>query len=182
MPWPEAVKAYNPRTGELLWSCGGLTNLVYSSPLVTPDVVVAMAGFNGSYLAVKTGGKGDVTATHRLFLTPKANQRVGSGVLVGDYVYILNATGLAECIDWKTGNVVWNERAGTGAWGSMVHADGRLYVTNQRGETLVLAAKPQFEVLARNPLEERCNASPAFSNGEIFIRTFDHLWCIGPAK
>lgn len=179
MSWPDAVIAYNPRTGEQLWSCAGLTKLVYSSPLVTPEVVIAMAGFGGSYLAVRPDGKGDVTATHRLFLTPRASQRVGSGVVVGDHIYILNATGVAECIEWKTGKVVWNERAGMGgSWGSMVHADGRLYATNQRGETVVIAAKPEFQLIGVNPLGERCNASPAFSNGEVFIRTYGHLWCI----
>jgi hypothetical protein len=61
----------------------------------------------------------------------------------------------------------------------MVAAGDRLYVTNLNGETLVLAASPKFEVLARNRLEERTLASPAISDGEIFIRTYQHLWCIG---
>jgi outer membrane protein assembly factor BamB len=64
----------------------------------------------------------------------------------------------------------------------MVHADGRLYVTNQRGETYVLAAKPTYELLSTNPLGERSQSSPAFSNGEIFIRTYGHLWCISASK
>jgi outer membrane protein assembly factor BamB len=178
MTWPENVKAYNPRTGALLWTCAGLTRLVYTSPLVTPEVIVAMSGFGGSYLAVKPGGRGDVTATNRLWHVDRSTQRIGSGVIVGDHVYILNASGTAECIELKTGKTLWTERAGGSAWGSMVHADGRLYVTTQQGETLVLAAKPAFEIISRTPLSERSQSSPAFSNGEIFIRTYEHLWCI----
>jgi outer membrane protein assembly factor BamB len=119
-----------------------------------------------------------VTATHRLWQVEKATQRVGSGVIVGDHVYILNENGIMQCIELKTGNTLWAERAGGRTWGSMVHADGKLYVTSQQGETLVLSARPTFEVISRNPLHERTQSSPAFSNGEIFIRTYGHLWCI----
>jgi hypothetical protein len=182
MTWPEAVKAYNPKMGVLLWTCRGLGKLVYTSPLATPEVVVAMSGYGGPYLAVKTGGKGDVTETHRLWHVERAPQRVGSGVIVGEHIYILNDTGIVQCIELKTGQTLWSERVGAGTWGSMVHADGKLYVTSRQGETIVLAAKPTFEVLSRNPLNERSNSSPAFSNGEIFIRTYQHLWCISNKK
>jgi outer membrane protein assembly factor BamB len=89
MSWPNAVKAYHPKTGKVIWTCGGLTKLVYTSPLATPEVVVAMAGFYGTALAVKTGGKGDVTNTHRLWHHTKQNpQRIGSGVIVGGYLFM----------------------------------------------------------------------------------------------
>jgi outer membrane protein assembly factor BamB len=186
MSWPGVVKAYAPKTGELLWTCEGLDKdkatdrLVYTSPLVTPEVVVAMAGYGGPALAVKPGGKGDVTQTHRLWRLPTAPQRIGSGVIVGEHIYILNETGMMECLERKTGKTVFNERAGTGAWGSLVHADDKLYVINSDGETLVLAAKPKFEVISRNPLnKERTRASIAVSDGKLFIRTYEHLWCIG---
>jgi hypothetical protein len=61
----------------------------------------------------------------------------------------------------------------------MVHADGKVYFTDQRGTTLVLAASPKYEVLAKNDLGEHTNASIAISQGDIFIRTWKHLWCIG---
>lgn len=179
MTWPEAVKAYDPATGRLLWSCGGLGQLVYTSPLATPEVVVAMSGYGGPALAVVPGGEGDVTATRRLWHVERSTQRIGSGVIVGDYLYVVNANGVGQCLEWKSGRTVWTERVGGGTWGSIVHADGRLYVTNQMGETVVLAAKAQFEIVARNPLGERTQSSPAISNGTIYLRTYQHLWAIG---
>jgi outer membrane protein assembly factor BamB len=77
-----------------------------------------------------------------------------------------------------TGKSLWTERVGGEVWSSPVCAEGRLYVTNLEGETLVLAAKPTFEVLSRNPLKERTLASIAISDGSIFIRTYQHLWRI----
>lgn len=178
MPWPDALKAYEPMTGKLLWSCTGLGKLVYNSPLISPEVIVQMSGFGGPQMAVKTGGSGDVTSTHRRWREEPTTQRVGSGVIVGEHVYVVNENGIAQCIELNSGKTLWKERACGRVWGSMVHAGGRLYVTDQQGETVVMAAKPVFEVLARNPLGEKSQASPAFSNGEIFLRTYGHLWCI----
>jgi outer membrane protein assembly factor BamB len=88
-----------------------------------------------------------------------------------------------HCYDLKTGEDRWKDekRVGSGVtWGSMVHADGRLYVLMRNGETVVLAANPKFELLAVNKLGrgEDTNSSLAISNGNIFIRTFKNLWCI----
>ena len=84
-----------------------------------------------------------------------------------------------RCIELKTGKTVWQETVPGGVWSSLVRADGRLYVVSQRGETLVFAPKPEFELIARNPLKETTRASIAVSDGELFIRTYKHLWCIG---
>jgi outer membrane protein assembly factor BamB len=183
--WPGIVKSYNPKTGDVFWSCKGLEKdkaadrLVYTSPLATEEVVVSMAGYGGPSIALKTGGTGDVTETLRLWRHPNNPQRIGSGVVVGEHVYVVNEPGTAQCIEWKTGKILWSERVGAGAWGSLVHADGKLYVTNLDGETFILAAKPEFEVIARNPLKERTLASIAVSDGRLFIRTYKHLWCVG---
>jgi len=184
MTWPGVVKSYDPRSGELLWQCSGLAKdkapdrLVYTSPLVTQDVIVAMAGFGGAAIGVRTGGKGDVTESHRLWRHPSAQQRIGSGVIVGDHVFMVDEPGAFRCIECKTGKILWSEQLTKSTWGSLVRAGERLYITNRDGETFVLAAKPKFEVLSKNPLKETTQASVAPSNGEIFIRTFKHLWCI----
>jgi outer membrane protein assembly factor BamB len=183
--WPGVVKSYGPKTGEVFWSCRGLEKdksadrLVYTSPLATEEVVVSMAGYGGPSIALKTGGKGDVTESLRLWRHPNNPQRIGSGVVVGEHVYVVNEPGTAQCIEWQTGKIFWNERVGAGAWGSLLHADGKLYVTNLDGETFILAAKPEFEIIARNPLKERTLASIAVSDGRLLIRTYKHLWCVG---
>jgi outer membrane protein assembly factor BamB len=180
MSWPEELRAYDLKTGDELWTCKGLTKLAYTSPLVTQDVVVAMSGFGGAAIAVPPGGSGDVT-DKRLWRAEKNQQRIGSGVIVGEHVFMVNEPGQMMCIEWKTGKVLWQERLSEKAvWGSLLQAGERLYVTNSEGETFVLAAKPKFEVLARNPLpKETTRASIVASDGELFIRTYDHLWCIG---
>jgi hypothetical protein len=140
-----------------------------------------MSGFNGPALAVKLGGAGDITKD-RLWLQEKKNpQRIGSGVLVGAHVYMLEENGTPHCFEVKTGKEIWNagDRPGEGAWGSMVHGDGKLYVTSRNGATLVFAASPKYELLATNRLGEHADASIAISGGDLFIRTYKNLWCIG---
>jgi outer membrane protein assembly factor BamB len=183
--WPGIVKVYDPEKGTLLWSCKGLEKdkakdrLIYTTPLVTSEVIVAMAGFGGPAIALKPGEKGDVTDTNRLWRHPANPQRIGSGVLIGDHIFMVNEPGTAQCIEWKTGKVIWNERLCGSVWGSFVYADGRLYVTALDGETAILAPEPKFEVIARNKLGERTLSSLAISDHRLYIRTFKHLWCIG---
>jgi outer membrane protein assembly factor BamB len=185
---PGKFKAFDPATGKELWSCDGLVNkngdeLVYASPVYAGGIAVAMGGFHGGALAVRTGGKGDVTRTHRLWYDPASPQRIGSPVLVGEHLYIVNDSGLAQCLDLKTGLEVWQKPRLTGStWGSMVAAGGRLYVTSRDGETVVLAAGPKFKLLAKNHLREPVYASVTVSGGELFIRSYKHLWCIGAGR
>jgi outer membrane protein assembly factor BamB len=160
-----------------------LNPLVYTSPLYADGVIVAMGGFNGMALAVKTGGNGDVTETHRLWHHPKTKQRIGSGVIHDGHIYIHNDPGVAECFELQTGKLVWEERLkGPGPksdnWSSMVLAGDRLYVINKSGDAFVLRADPKFELLATNSLCEPMDASLAPSDGELYVRTHKALWCI----
>ena len=189
MSWPAQVKSYEPETGKPLWSCKGLEKegggdrLTYASALVSDKYVFAAAGYGGAAIGVKTGGTGDVTETHRLWRAAKNPQRIGSGVIVGDHAYVVNEPGVV-CIDLKTGKQAWDKPITGGAWGSIVHADGKLYLTSQRGETLVFAAKPdEYEEIAANKLDgSTTRASIVPSDGELFIRTYQHLWCIAAKK
>jgi outer membrane protein assembly factor BamB len=184
MCWPEHLRAYDPKTGDVHWTCKGLTKLVYTSPLVTPEVVVAMSGYGGKAIAVAPGGAGDVTDKRLWQSTKTPPQRIGSGVVIGEHVYVVNEPGGMMCIEWKAGKILWEEHlSGKAVWGSLVHSGERLYVTNSDGETFVVAAAPKFEVLARNALpKETTRASVVPSDGELFIRTYEHLWCIGKTK
>src|SRR4030095_10795801 len=102
MSYPQLLCAYEPVTGKELWRCDGLNELVYASPLAGSGVVVGMGGFLGTAIAVKNGGKGDVTATHRLWREERTKNRLGSGVIKDDHVYILNTEGIAECIELRS--------------------------------------------------------------------------------
>jgi len=183
--FPQFVRAFDPRSGQPLWHCDGLNELIYSSPIAGEGVLVGMGGYFGTSLAVKTGGTGNVTATHRLWQTVRTKNRLGTGVIAGGHVFILNTEGIAECLNLQTGASLWQERVkGSGSkgdsWSSMVLVDGHILCLNQGGETLVLKASPKFELVRVNPLDGALvNSSHAISNGEIFIRTQKHLWCIG---
>jgi outer membrane protein assembly factor BamB len=179
------VVACDPKTGARLWFCEGLgealADLVYPSPVVAGGIGVAFTGWvNGPTMGFKLGGSGDVTASNRLWLE-KQTQRVGSGVVVGGNVFIVNAgPGTAQCMECQTGKVRWSERLEGGeSWGSVVMAAGRLYVTSRKGVTTVFRPDPEkLEVLAMNDLGESSNATPAISDGQIFLRTDGHLYCI----
>lgn len=174
----------DPKTGKEIWFCRGLNPLIYTSPVFGEGLIVANGGFHGPDMAVRPGGKGDVTDTHKVWEGGRTANRLGSAVIKDGYMFLPTMPGMAECIDLKTGKTVWNERIrGSGAkndtWTSMVLAGDRIYVVNQSADTIVLRASPKFEILQVNPLDnEMCNSSIAASNGDIFIRTHKNLWCI----
>jgi outer membrane protein assembly factor BamB len=178
---PQHLKGFDPRTGAELWTCAGLGNLVYTSAVCSADgIVLAMSGFSGPAMAVRAGGHGVVTQTHRLWRHEQRNpQRIGSPVIVGSHAYILNETGLAQCLELTTGKDLWNkERVSSSAWASITGVGDRLYVSNRAGDTFVFAASPEFKQLAKNSIDEPVYASIAVSDGELFIRSYKHLWCI----
>lgn len=183
LSWPGRLAAYDLTTGEEHWTCDGLNKLVYTSPVAADGVALGLGGYNGSAVAVRLGGRGNVTSTHRLWLHEKERQRIGSAVVSGGHAYILNDPGVAECVELRTGRVAYAERVDTGkapaqSWSSMVLSGDRLYALTKAGDTVILRAAPKYEVLAINSLAEPTNASVAVSNGELFLRTHKALWCI----
>jgi outer membrane protein assembly factor BamB len=183
LPWPERLVSYNPKNGAELWTCRGLNPLAYASPLFADGIAVAMGGFGGKDFAVKVNGSGDVTETHRIWDHPKTKQRIGSGAIHDGHIYIHEDPGVAECIELKTGKIVWEERLkGPGAsgvnWSSVMIADGLCYTINQGGDCFVFKASPTFELVATNSLGEPSNSSIIASDGQLFIRTHQALWCI----
>ncbi len=182
---PTRVNSYDPQTGEILWSCDGISgpkgDLAYSAPLILDGFCVATAGFNGPSVGFRLGGTGNITEKNRTWRLEKNPQSIGSGVFIGKHIFKPNAgPGTIECLEAATGNVLWTDRGGGGIyWGSIIAAGGNLYVTNQKGTTIVFKPNSnEFELVAENALNETSNATPAISNGQIFIRTFKHLYCI----
>ncbi len=179
MSYPGVLYVLRPQSGEEVWRSEGLGKLVYTSPLISDGVAVSMSGYKGPLMGVRVGGTGDVTASHRLWHFERGPQRIGSGVIHDGHIYVVNDSGVAECLKLSTGKRVWRERLGAKSWSSVVLAGDRLYTADQEGNVFVVrAAKEKSEVVARNALGERMRASVAVSNGELFLRTYRHLWCI----
>jgi len=178
---PRFVQAYDAASGEPTWRVDGLGDLVYTDIVLGDGVAVAMGGYHGPAIGFKLGGTGNTTETNRLWQQTSRNpQRIGSGVIVDGLLYIANEIGLAQCLDPKTGTERWKARLpGSKLWGSTIFADGRLYTTNQEGTTIVWTPNAErLEVLAENRLGEHSNSTPAFSNGQIFLRTYENLYCV----
>jgi outer membrane protein assembly factor BamB len=147
-----------------------------------------MGGYGGFAIGVEPKGQGDLTAS-RLWQEKRNAQRIGSGVVKDGYLYMPNDPGVIQCIDPKTGRVVWQQRMKTNAsnastWSSFVLSGDRLYLVTKSTDTVVVKASPEkFEQLATNSVGDKMsNSSVAVSNGELFIRTYQNLWCIGGGK
>ena len=181
LPVPRKVKGIDPSSGKELWSCDGLGPLIYGSPTCSADgIVVVFSGYGGPCLAVKAGGAGDVTATHRLWRHErKIPQSIGSPVILGDRCYFVDEPGTARCFDIKSGEDVSERQEIAKTWSSMILADGRFYLATYGDGVHVLEASPKFTQLAHNKLgNEQMRASVSIADGEIYVRTFKNLWCI----
>ncbi len=190
---PTRVIGLDPDDGQLLWSCNGVSSdradLMYTTPLEQKQFVVALGGFGGPAMGIQLGGQGDITEQGRRWHrqapegSPRNPQRIGSGIVVDEYVYLANADGPGsiECFEMRTGQQRWKVRRTSDGphWASLLLVDGKLYATGQNGITRVFEPNPQEYVeLAVNDLGEQINATPAPADGEFFIRTWDRLYCI----
>jgi outer membrane protein assembly factor BamB len=180
----KCVASYDPDTGKPNWVIDGPTEQFVSSMVLHDGVLLMTAGYpDHCVMAIDPSGGGNVTKTHVLWSKKNEGGYVPSPVAVGGKLFVVDDGGVASCWDVKTGRRYWKERlSGKGHHASAVAADGRVYLTSDEGVTYVLRASAEFEVLARNPLGERVYASPAFSDGHIFIRGAAHLWCIAEKR
>ncbi len=178
------VQSYDPTTGEELWSCGGNRVEVIPTPVVGHGLVFCTSGRAGPTLAIRPGGRGDVTDTHVEWKTTRGSPFVPSPVLYGDYLYTLNdMSGIITNLNAKTGETIWQERLGRprreGISASPVIVDDKLFVTTDDGQTFVMKTGPEFELLHTNDIGERTLASPALVDGTWYIRTASQLIAIG---
>jgi outer membrane protein assembly factor BamB len=184
---PMTVLGLDPATGKRFWRSQGIPDGGYVCPSVVAHegIVYAIGGRTNTALAVRAGGRGDVTSTHELWRTNKGSN-VCSPVYHDGYLYwVHERSGIANCLNATTGQAVYQERLTPRpgvVYASALLADGKLYVVSQHEGTFVLAAKPEFELLAHNTFaddDSRTNASPAVSNGQLLLRTDSNLYCIG---
>lgn len=182
---PRQLTGFDPDTGTRLWLCEGIPDNYVCPSIVSRDgVVFAIGGRKNTAIAVRAGGRGDVTETHVLWRVERGSN-VTSPVWVDGHLYWLHESrGTAYCLSGDTGEVIYEERLDPKPgllYASIIAADGKLYAPSQDNGTYVVAAKPQFEQLAVNRFQEdpsRTNASIAVSRGQLIMRTDRAAYCI----
>lgn len=176
--------SFDPNDGKPFWNSDGVHRYVCPSVVAHDGIVYAIGGGHTS-LAVRAGGSGDVTESHGVWRKPKGSN-VGSPVYLDGHLYwATDGGGIICCQNAATGEFVFEKRLDPGSgtiWSSPVLADGKLYFVSQSKGTYVVAAKPDYELLANNTFADddtRTNASPAVHNGQLLLRTDKALYCIG---
>ncbi len=177
------VASYDPRNGKRHWIVDGPTEQFVASVVYDGKYVFATGGYPERHtLAIRPGGKGNVTDTHIAWRTTRGAAYVPSPIISGRYLLMVADSGIASCFEARTGKRHWMERLPGGHSPSPVSADGLVYFVSDQGATTVIRPSETFVVIAKNELGEPVSASPAISQGQIFLRTHQHLYCIGSKK
>jgi outer membrane protein assembly factor BamB len=177
----DAIQGFDPKTGERLWTAYAQGEGLVPTPVVGDGLIFAASGFEKTTLrGVKMGGKGDVTQTHFAWEQRKGVPTQPSLIYFKGHVYGITDGGIATCYKAESGDIIWQERIGGNHSASPVLADGKIYFLSEAGETAIIEANPEFSgILATNSVGEKCQASMAISQGNIFIRSDKHLFCVG---
>ena len=175
------ITSFDPDTGAENWVVVGPSEEFVATPVYSAKAGLIFASSSWPkrvLMAIRPDGKGDVTQTHVVWRDEKGAPYVPSMMVCGDYLLSVNHTGVAFCYEAATGTVLWQERIGSHR-ASSVLIEGIVYWINEGGEVNAIRPGPKFERVARYELGESCYASPAISDGQVFIRGFEHLWCVG---
>lgn len=176
----EGMSGHDATTGQLLWHIQEQNRFPIPMPILHNGIIYTSRGYrSGPYMAIRPGGRGDVSRSHVLWRTDTGAPYVSSLVHYNGLLYMAGDVGVLSAIDAKTGQRIWQERTGGVFTASPVAADGKIYLLSEDGQTIVLAAGNQPRVIARNRLNVRQLASPAISGGRLFIRTDDAVIAIG---
>lgn len=178
------LDAYDPATGKPLWHCLGFNGRGEPSPDYAHGLLFVLNGNAGDIYAVRPGGSGEVSQTHRVWHTPRKKIRdVSSPVVVGNYLFAIDMKGLATMYDTASGAELWSQRIAGAFTASPVEAGGLIYLNDEAGQTLVIRPGPQLDLLARNSLGDRSGelfrASLAPLDGRIYFRSSHALYCVG---
>lgn len=176
------VGAYEPQTGREIWRVRyGEGYSVVPRPVFAHGLVFLATGFDRpTLLAIDPkGASGDATEKHVSWSTTKGAPLTPSVLVLNDELYFVSDTGVATCLDARSGNPRWTKRLGGDFSASPVAAEGRIYFQNEAGITYVVKAGTDYELLSTNDIGERSLASPAVADGVIFLRSESHLWRIG---
>jgi len=177
----KCVTSYDPDTGKLIWMIDGPTeqfvaSLVYNEKA---GLLFMTGGFPEHHiLAIKPDGEGDVTETHIAWRTNKGVAYVPSPISEGGYFLVVSDSGIAHCFEAKTGEILWEERLRE-HHASLVSAEGNVYFINDFGLMRVVKPGKRYDLVAESDFEEKVFASPAMSEGQLFVRGGKHLFCVG---
>lgn len=178
------ISSYNPEDGTRYWFVQGPSEDFCSSPVYNEKsglVLMSSAWPVRNLLAIKPDGLGDVTTTHVVWQSTKGAFYVPSPVCTEDYLFSTMTNGQVHCIEAATGTIKWIEPMGK-QYASPVLADGMVYIPNDDGVITVVEVGPVFKPINKNPIGEKMFASPAISNGKIYLRGVQNLYCIGTKK
>lgn len=181
-PGNKAVTSYDPRTGKRLWVVDGPSEDCLITPVYNEQAGLVLSSSSWPkqvLLAIKPDGQGNVTSNKVAWSTATGAPYICSPISVGDWFLTASANSKEVfCCEARTGKVLWHEKTGQ-HHASPVKANGLVYFLNDDGVANVIKPGPTFELAARNELGEKTFASPAISGGQIFLRGFKHLYCIG---
>jgi len=180
MAGSKAVTSYNPEDGSIHWTMDGPTEQFVASLVYNGSHLFLTAGFPEHHiLAIDPTGSGNVTDSHVVWRTTKGCSYVPSPIVQGDYFLVVSDVGIGSCFDGANGKRLWMERLGSHYSASLVSSSGLVYFLSDDGIMKVIRPGTKLDVVAENPLDEHCYASPAISQGCLFIRGEKHLYCIG---
>jgi outer membrane protein assembly factor BamB len=175
------VTSFDPDTGEQLWTVDGPSEEFVATPVYSEStglVYISSSWPKCVLLAIRPDGRGNVTDTHVVWSDRKGAPYCPSMMTVGDYLIAVNRGGTASCYQAATGTVLWQEKLER-HHASPVLIGGRIYLINDKGQINVIEPGRTFNRVATYELGESCYTSPAISNGQVFIRGFEHLYCFG---
>jgi outer membrane protein assembly factor BamB len=174
----KAAYAYDPRSGQELWRVVDRSaHSPATRPIMAFGLVIYQTGWGGQVAAVRPDGRGDVSSTHVVWKARGAPNKP-SILLAGDLLFMIGDSGVASCIEAKTGQPAWKSRVDGEFSASPILAGGRIYMFSQEGKTTVIDAGRAFKVIAENQLNDGFMASPAVDGNALFLRTKTHLYRI----
>jgi len=174
--------AYDALTGKEIWGIRHDDFNAAAPPAFYKNFAILNTGSRGANLMaveLNESTKGDVTESHVKWNREKGNSRLAAPLLIGNRIYMITDTGVANCVDAETGEEIWKDRIGGTHVASPITANGMIYFCSEEGDTTVIKATDEFEVVSKNKLAEGMRASPAAAAGRLYLRTFGHLYCIG---
>ncbi len=184
------VRGYDPLTGSERWRMARLAEVTIPTPVVADGLVYVTSGYRAikPIYAIRPGATGDITLaddeTESEFVAWKLERGgpyMPTPIVYRGHLYVCPNNGLLSCYDAKTGERIYRRRLKNkqGYTASPVAADGKLFFVSESGEVTVIRAGVEFEILAQNQMNETCMATPAISDGMMFIRTQYHLYGVG---